>query len=209
MKEILRLCFVLTIIAAVSAGVLAFVNQQTEKPIGKSHLDEKMSAVRSVLPPFDNEPDRDTVKIKEDGAGTTLFYRGRKDGAITGVAFAAVAPNGYSGEIEIMIGVDTEGIVWGIEVLKHLETPGLGSKIETSDFRDQFKGKSLSDPEQWEVMKDGGVFKQITGATISSRAVTFAVAQSLEFFRKHSSRILEIEEPSKEADRVPVKEQKE
>jgi electron transport complex protein RnfG len=182
MKEILRLCFVLTIIAAVSAGVLAFVDQQTEKPIAQSLREETMAAVRSVLPAFDNEPDKDTVVLAIPGSDSVTFYRGRKEGEIVGVAFAVVAPNGYSGEIKIMMGLRTDGVVTGIEILKHLETPGLGAKIETALFRDQYKGKSISDPEVWDVMKDGGTFKQITGATISSRAVTHAVARGIESF---------------------------
>lgn len=190
MKEIFRLCFVLTIIAAVSAGVLAFVDQKTQEPIENSLREEKMAAVRNVLPEFDNEPDKDTIVLEFPGADSVTFYRGRKGTDIVGVAFSVIAPNGYSGEIEVMVGVNTDGIVQGIEVLLHLETPGLGAKIETEGFRDQYKGKSLKDPEVWDVMKDGGSFKQITGATISSRAVTHAVARGIEFFVEQKSEIL-------------------
>lgn len=190
MKEIFRLCLVLTVIAAVSAGVLGFVSQKTAEPIRNALREEKMSAVRSVLPPFDNEPDDDKTTI---GAGDEAVevYRGMKDGVVVGAAFPVVAPNGYSGEIEIMVGVDTAGVVTGIEILQHRETPGLGAKIETEEFRANFTGASLSDPETWDVMKDGGTFKQVTGATISSRAVTHAVARGLEFFAEHRTAILD------------------
>ena len=193
MKEILRLCFVLTVIAAVSAGVLAFVNQKTEEPIKNAMKEEEMSAVKSVLPPFDNEADKDTLTLKDE---TTeyKFYRGRKEGGIVGVAFTVIAPNGYSGEIKVMVGVDTEGVVQGVQILDHRETPGLGAKIETAHFRDQYKGKSLAVPEVWDVIKDGGTFKHITGATISSRAVTHSIARALEFFAANSDMILGIEE---------------
>lgn len=201
MKEILRLCFVLTVIAAVSAGVLAFVNQQTEEPIKNAMKEEEMSAVKSVLPPFDNEADKDTLTLKDE---TTeyKFYRGRKEGGIVGVAFTVIAPNGYSGDIKVMIGVDTEGVVQGVQILDHRETPGLGAKIETAAFRDQYNGKSIADPEVWDVIKDGGTFKHITGATISSRAVTHSIARALEFFTANSDMILGIEEekPSESAD---------
>jgi electron transport complex protein RnfG len=190
MKEIFRLCLVLTIIAAVSAGVLAFVSQKTAEPIKNALREEKMSAVRSVLPPFDNEPDTDTRTVGQ-GEEAVVFYRGRKDGAIVGAAFPVVAPNGYSGEIEIMVGVDTAGVVQGIAILQHRETPGLGAKIESEEFRSNYTGKSLADPEVWDVMKDGGTFKQITGATISSRAVTHAVARGLELFAAHRGEILD------------------
>lgn len=187
MKEIIRLCFVLTIIAAVSAGVLAYVNQQTAEPIARALLEEKMSAVRIVLPPYDGEPEKiDVVLAPED---TLEVYRGRKDGTVTGAAFAITAPDGYSGDIEFMIGVDGEGMMQGLMVLNHLETPGLGAKIESEDFRGQYKGKSLANPELWEVTKDGGTFVPITGATISSRAVTRAAAKGLKLFLEHKVEI--------------------
>lgn len=192
MKEIFRLCLVLTVIAAVSAGVLAFVSQKTAEPIQNALKEEKMSAVRSVLPPFDNDPDKDIKLVKQDETDV-MFYRGRKGDTIIGVAFSVIAPNGYSGEIEIMVGVDTGGVVQGIEILQHRETPGLGAKIETENFRANYKGKSLSDPQTWDVIKDGGTFKQITGATISSRAVTHAVARGLEFFAEHRAEVLDLE----------------
>jgi electron transport complex protein RnfG len=195
MKEILRLCMVLTVIAAVSAGVLAFVSQKTAEPIEIALREEMMSAVRKVLPPFDNDPDKDTRTIGS-GADTVKFYRGRKGGAVVGAAFSVTSPNGYSGEIEIMVGVDTAGVVQGIEILQHRETPGLGAKIEEGEFKTGYKGKSLTDPETWDVIKDGGTFKQITGATISSRAVTRAVSRGLNFFTKHRANILSLGAPA-------------
>jgi electron transport complex protein RnfG len=208
MKEILRLCFVLTIIAAVSAGVLAYVNQQTAAPIAKALLEEKMSAVRSVLPPYDNEPDKDMIRIVREPGDTVDVYRGEKDGKVTGAAFSVVSHDGYSGDIEFMIGVDGEGVVQGLVILKHLETPGLGAKIETAEFRDQYKGKSLENPELWEVTKDGGTFVPITGATISSRAVTRAAARGLEFFGAHRAEIFEAgqggQPAAAETDTIPA-----
>jgi len=190
MKEIFRLCFVLTVIAAISAGVLAFVSQQTEDPIARALLEEKMSAVRSVLPPFDNDPAGDTVNIVIGPADTVEVFRGRSAGTVNGAAFSVTAPDGYSGDIKFMIGVDTEGVVTGIEILQHLETPGLGAKIQAEGFREQYKGKSLEDPESWAVTKDGGTFVPITGATISSRAITAAAEKGLRLFREHREEIL-------------------
>ena len=190
MKEILRLCFVLTLVAAVSAGVLAFVSRQTAGPIARALLEERMSAVRDVLPPFDNDPDADRVVIEAEGEAPIEIYRGRTGGAITGCAFALTAPDGYSGDIVFMIGVDTEGVVTGLRILQHLETPGLGAKIEEAFFRDQYRGRGLSDPAAWAVTKDGGDIVPITGATISSRAVTAAAERGLRFFEAHRGEIL-------------------
>ena len=197
MKEILRLCFVLTIIAAISAGVLAFVDQKTQEPIANALKAEEMAAVESVLPSFDNEADKDTLTIGDESQ-SYKFYRGRMEGEIVGAAFTVVAPNGYSGDIKIMVGVDTAGVVVGIAILNHRETPGLGAKIEAAEFRDQYKGRSLANPEVWDVVKDGGTFKQITGATISSRAVTHSVARALEFFEVNRRVILGLDESADE-----------
>ncbi len=74
-------------------------------------------------------------------------------------------------------------------MVSQVETPGLGAKIESEDFRGQYKGKSLENPELWEVTKDGGTFIPITGATISSRAITRASAKGLKLFQEHKAEI--------------------
>jgi electron transport complex protein RnfG len=203
-KEILRLCMVLTVIGAVCAAVMAFVNQKTEEPIQKSRNAEKMDAVKVVIPPSDNDLMKDSIVFNEGTPDSTRFYRGMKDGQIVGAAFAIVASGGYAGDIEILVGVDTAGAVTGLEILKHAETPGLGSKIATSEFRGQFKGKSIKNPEQWAVLKDGGTFKQITGATISSRAVTSAIARGLESLEAHKAEVLGTSPPKGSTEPKPV-----
>lgn len=190
MKEIFRLCFVLTLIGAVCAAVMAFVDQETKAPIEKSKTAEKMDAVKVVMPLADNDLEKDQVTIKDkDMQMEMTFFPGKKDGVFIGAAFIAVAPGGYAGPIEVLVGVDTAGVVTGIEIVKHAETPGLGSKIATPLFRGQFVGKSIKAPATWSVMKDGGPFKQITGATISSRAVTTAIATGLEFLEAHKAEV--------------------
>jgi electron transport complex protein RnfG len=190
MKEIIRLCLVLTLIGAVCAAVMAFVDQKTKEPIEKSLAAEKMDAVKVVLPPCDNDLAKSTVTINDPDLQTELtFYVGRQGSVTVGAAFTTVARNGYGGDIEIMIGADTAGVVTGVEILRHAETPGLGAKITTPMFKGQFIGKSITNPSDWSVMKDGGTFKQITGATISSRAVTTAIANGLEFLDAHRAEI--------------------
>ena len=190
MKEIFRLCFVLTLIGAVCAAVMAFVDQETKAPIEKSKTAEKMDAVKVVMPPTDNDLEKDQITVKDKEMQMDMtFFPGKKDGVVIGAAFVVVAPGGYAGPIEILVGVDTAGVVTGVEIVKHAETPGLGSKIKTPMFKDQFVGKSVKDPANWSVMKDGGPFKQITGATISSRAVTTAIASGLEFLEAHKAEV--------------------
>ena len=190
MKEILRLCYVLTLIGAICAAVMAFVDQETKAPIEKSLSAEKMDAVKVVLPASDNDLAKDAVTVRDkDREMEITFYVGKKGGVPVGAAFTVVAANGYSGSIDILVGADTAGVVTGIEVLKHAETPGLGSKITTPAFKGQFVGKSIKDPANWSVAKDGGPFTQITGATISSRAVTTAIASGLEFLDAHRAEV--------------------
>ncbi len=189
MKEIFRLTLILTVITAASAGVLAFVNQKTEQPIENALREEKMEAVRNVLPPFDNELTEDSVFISDIAGDTLEVFVGKKNGKINGVAFPVLSHDGYSGDIEFLVGVNLDGVVQGIEILTHSETPGLGAKIQSEDFKDQFKTRGINNPEVWEVEKDGGIFKQITGATISSRAVTRAVHKGLKFYRNHIDEI--------------------
>lgn len=189
MKDVLRLSLSLMVIAAISAGVLAYVNEKTDEPIAKSLREEKMSAIRNVLPPYDNTPDQDTLTVKSGGESVT-FYRGRKKGEIVGAAFGVVSQAGYGGDIELMVGVDTTGVIHGVEILRHRETPGLGAKVTGENFRKQYRDKSLQHPEKWKVTKDGGTFEPVTGATISSRAVTEAIARGLKFFGEHRDKVV-------------------
>jgi electron transport complex protein RnfG len=194
MKDISRLAIVLTIIAAGAGLILSLVEGVTREPIAEQRRQQTLKALKAVLPPIDNAPDADTVSLVtgKDKKGRELsrtFYRGRQQSELAGVAFKVVAPDGYSGNIEIMVGVDESGTVTGIEILSHAETPGLGDKIAHKGFKDLFKGQNLNSVD-WRVKKDGGDFEQLTGATISPRAVVGAVKKGLEFFGEHRQEII-------------------
>jgi len=194
MKEMLRLVFVLTLITAGAGLILSAVEQQTRAPIAEQRRQEMLRALQAVLPAFDNQPDSDNVElvIGQDKKGRDLkrsFYRGRSGGELAGIAFTVVAPDGYSGNIGIMVGILPDGSVKAIEILTHAETPGLGDKITHDAFKAQFAGKRL-DNADWRVKKDGGGFDQITGATISPRAVVKAVKGGLEFYAAHRDEII-------------------
>lgn len=194
MKELLRLMLVLTLIAAGAGLILSLVEGMTREPIAEQHRLETLRALSAVLPSADNSPDADTVSlvVGKDRRGRDqerVFYRGRQSGRINGVAFQVVAPDGYSGNIAIMVGVDPQGTVSGVEILSQAETPGLGNRITEPWFTQMFKGKAL-DNADWRVKKDGGSFDQITGATISPRAVVGAIKRGLEFFKMHRDEIL-------------------
>jgi electron transport complex protein RnfG len=193
MRDILRLIVVLTCICIASAIALAKVYDLTKGPIAHQKRLEVLRAIKAVLPPYDNEPDRDMVKLamgvdKKGEEIQGVFYRGRKEGRLNGVAFKVSSPEGYGGTIEVMVGLLPDGTVHGMEVLSHLETPGLGAKIREAKFKDRFKKRSLSNTK-WAVKKDAGDIDGITGATISSRAVIKAIRGGLEFYGDHEEAI--------------------
>lgn len=121
------------------------------------------------------------------------IYIARQDGIPVAAILPAVAPEGYSGAIEMIVGINLDGSIAGVRALSHKETPGLGDKVDLkkSDWVLSFNGKSLSNPKPslWGVKKDKGVFDQFTGATITPRAVTKAVYQSLLYFDQNRERI--------------------
>jgi electron transport complex protein RnfG len=194
MNGIPRLILVLTLITAGAGLVLSLVEAVTREPIAEQRRLETLRALKAVLPPSENSPDEDTVQLvigkdKRDREVRRKFFRGRSEGQVNGVAFKVVAPDGYSGNIDVMVGIDSAGSVVGIEILSHNETPGLGDKIVLPEFKQKFVGKNL-DNADWRVKKDGGEFDQITGATISPRAVVGAVRKGLEFYRDHRDEVL-------------------
>jgi electron transport complex protein RnfG len=103
--------------------------------------------------------------------------------------FTVNAPDGYSGNIELIVGIYADQSLAGVRVINHNETPGLGDKIEKqkSDWILQFKGLSLTkvEAENWRVKKDGGTFDAFTGATITPRAVLKAIANALQYFKNN------------------------
>jgi electron transport complex protein RnfG len=197
MNGLPRLVLALTLITVGAGLLLSLVESLTRAPIAEQRRLETLRALQTVLPAFDNSPDADTVELAfgTDKKGRELkrtFFRGRQGAEISGVAFSVVAPDGYSGNINMMVGVDAGGTVVGLEILTHAETPGLGDKITRDEFKGQFKGKALEGSD-WRVKKDGGDFDQITGATISPRAVVKAVHQGLQFYREHQQDVLTAE----------------
>ncbi len=184
MKEIIRLTVVLTFVCMVAGLILSYVNSATMEARAYQDRLELLNALNMVLPEHDNEADKDVVDV----AGTT-YYLAKKDGVINGVAFKTSTEKGYSGLIEIIVGVENDGKIIGIGILSQKETPGLGSKIDEGWFKDQYKGKTL-ESAKWAVKKDGGDFDQISGATISPRAVTGAVKDGLTMYAQNKVQIL-------------------
>ena len=192
-----RLIASLTVVCVVSAFCLSVVNGMTKTPIHEQERLAKLKAVRAVLPEFDNDPISDTLSVETGSEGDSkriLVYVGKKNGSPSGIAFEALG-EGYGGMISMVLGIDVNGQVSGVHILKHAETPGLGSRINEPGFRQALKGKSLANSKLFRgdlaVKKDGGDIDAIAGATISSRGVTTAVSQGLRFFEAHKAALIQ------------------
>lgn len=134
----------------------------------------------------------DALHLRNDRPG----FRAISNNSVNAVVLPVTAPNGYTGDIDLLVAIDRAGELLGVRVVAHQETPGLGDAIEAdrSDWILQFDGRSLAmpAPEQWQVRKDGGDFDQLTGATITPRAVVAAVKASLTFYRDNQQWLLSL-----------------
>ncbi len=176
------------------ASVLLGVTNCSTESIIQQRLDEDLKkSLEEVVPAsyYDNDILQDIVTIPSAdyniGAKDTIVYLAKKSGKVSAVCFKFIAPDGYSGAINMMMGVDRDGTLLGVRVLNHKETPGLGDKIEVakSDWILNFVGRSLDNltPSQWAVKKDGGVFDQFAGATITPRKSVQATYRALQMFK--------------------------
>lgn len=176
-------------------ALLAWAFLFTKPTIELSARAEKMAVLNQILPTalYDNDPLADTLTLPAEPAlGTTTastVYRARLHGKASALVLDTIAPDGYSGNIKMLVALDAKGQVIGVRVVEHKETPGLG------DYIDPRKDKNKSKPwinqfdhvpadlgaQGWHVRKDGGSFDAYTGATISPRAVVKAVYKAQQF----------------------------
>lgn len=183
-------------IALAMSAALVLANQMTRPKIVEAEERDLQTSLTEVLPAgyADNNLLKDTISLAGDDGKPLTIYRARKAGAVNGVVFRT-SSRGYAGDVVVLIGIDAQGTMLGARVIKHQETPGLGDKIEVakSKWIRAFEGKSLESPpaEKWAVKKDGGVFDQFAGATITPRAVVKAVKQGMTFYAAHREEILE------------------
>lgn len=196
MRDLIQLVVALTLIAAVAGLGLALVYDVTKEPIALAEKQKETEAIEGVvgMGTFVNSTDDESSWLTID---SYRFFVGRDaEDRITGIAFKVSTEEGYGGTIETWVGIDTGGRIIKIDVFNHRETPGLGTKVDKDDFKDQFSGKSLEN-SALVVAKDfrGGPnppIDAVTGATISSRAVTDSVRKGLEFYRDHAEKQLEV-----------------
>lgn len=203
-SSILRNSLILGLFAMATVGMIAITQQGTAERISEAQRRVQLSALNEIIPhdQHDNDLLADSFTIDDRQylslTSTQDAYRARNDGAVSAVILPVVAPDGYSGRIELLVGIDADGSIAGVRSVNHRETPGLGDRIDTtkSQWVLDFNGKSLSMPipEQWAVKKDGGQFDQFAGATITPRAVVKAVYQALNYFDEHRASLLQLGE---------------
>lgn len=196
----LRAALLLAAAAVVTVGVVAIVNDRARPRIEANERAQRVARLAEVLggTRYDNDLLQDVLTVRDaERLGTDEplpVYRARQAGRPVAAILTAVAPDGYSGSIRLLVGIDTEGRLLGVRVLAHRETPGLGDAIEQrkSTWIDEFKGRSLGDPalERWHVKKDGGEFDQFTGATVTPRAVVRAVKNAMLYFEANRAALL-------------------
>jgi electron transport complex protein RnfG len=204
-SSISRNSILLGLFAVLTTTIIAGTYLGTRERIAEEQRKAAEKALLEIVPldRHNNAMLDDTVAV---GVETSLLglrkdadiYIARLDGVPIAVILPALARDGYSGDIQLIIGINIDGTVAGVRALAHRETPGLGDKVDLrkSPWILGFNGRSLGDPlpEKWAVKKDRGVFDQFTGATITPRAVTTAVKRALVYYAEHRNELLGTEE---------------
>jgi electron transport complex protein RnfG len=191
----------LWLFAVAGTTLVAVTEFSTAEAIVENERQVLLRNLHALLPPdeLDNDIAADNLELPPSTLlgtdSSSLVYRARLGGEPVAAVFNSVAPDGYSGSIHLLVGVYVDGSLAGVRVVKHSETPGLGDAIERrkSDWIEGFDGKSLDNPEAdgWRVKRDGGVFDQLTGATITPRAVVKAVHNTLLYYRQNADMIFD------------------
>jgi len=202
-KTILITASLLMLFAMSGAALVGLTFIQTEDDIIYNEKLTLLKKLNNIIPAesYGNDLLLDTITIppsillgtKEE----SLVYRARKNNQNVAAVYSSIAANGYNGPIHLLVGVKANGQLAGVRVVKHRETPGLGDvvSISHSNWILSFDDKSLEQPDErgWKVKRDGGVFDQFTGATITPRAVVKAVHNSLLYFKKNQNMLFSLQ----------------
>jgi len=193
--HMIRTAALLGVFALISTWLVAITFDATEEPIAASEKKALLRNLHELIPNtlHDNDLFSDVITVQNQASlgsnKSQRVFRARMKGQPVALAIESVAPDGYSGNIFLLMAIRYDGSILGVRVTKHKETPGLGDaiEIERSDWILGFNNKSLTDPNEkaWGVEKDGGEFDQFTGATITPRAIVKAVHRTLQYYQQH------------------------
>ncbi len=182
-------------VAMLAGAALTFGHIQTADDIAARQAEDRLASLEQVVPAelHDNDMVKDAVTIAVGESEPKTFFRALRNGKVTAVAYEMTG-QGYGGAIRLLMSVDANGTILGVRVLSHTETPGLGDKIDVkkTHWILDFNGHSLGNPDEsgWHVKKDGGIFDQFTGATITPRAVVKTIHAGLQLFTAHRDELL-------------------
>ncbi|WP_020182876.1 MULTISPECIES: electron transport complex subunit RsxG [unclassified Methylotenera] len=190
-KHASKTAFTLMAFAIVFTSLMAYVYSVTKIPIEQSEAAARMSLFRQIMPEHlhDNDLLKDTVTIPPDpllgNTQPTIANIARLQHQPSAIILEAIAHDGYSGDIKLLLAIQADGVVSGVRVITHKETPGLGDYIDIAknNWIKLFDGESLNTASalDWHVKKDGGKFDYMVGATITPRAVVGAVHKALQY----------------------------
>jgi len=191
---------ILALFAVAGTGLVAFTHLQTADRIAENERLALLRSLNTLVPAdsIDNDIISDSRLLNDPdrlGGDRIPVYLGRKQGRPVAAVFGSIVPDGYSGPMKLLVAVRTDGTLGGVRVISHKETPGLGDKMELrkSDWILGFDNRSLNNPllAGWGVKRDGGVFDQFTGATVTPRSIVKAVKNTLIYFREYGERLFE------------------
>ena len=199
LRSMLRAALILAAFALFGTGLVVIMYGATKDTIAHEQRAALEATLNQLLPAerYDNHITEDRIYVTDrewlGSDNPVTFYRARYAGEPVALFATLFAPDGYSGPIQLLIGVAADGTLLGVRTLAHKETPGLGDAIEArrSPWILGFTGKSLGNPalEGWKVKKDGGIFDQFTGATITPRAVVNATRRFLQYVETHREQL--------------------
>lgn len=197
LKHTSKTAMTLVVFALTFTLLMTFVYQVTKEPIAESQAAARIALFQQVIAhdKYDNDILKDTVSIAPStllgNTTTSTASIARMGNQPVAVILEAIAHDGYSGQIKLLVAINLDGTISGVRVLNHTETPGLGDYIDIikSKWIKLFDGESLNktSASNWAVKKDGGVFDYMAGATITPRAVIKAVKQTLEYFEENKT----------------------
>lgn len=196
-RQIVITASILLLFTALGTALVVATWQGTHERVEANERATLLRKLSRLIPQdqYDNALLSDVIDIHAAELGTkpVRVYRARRGNEPVALVMTTIATEGYSGPIHLLVGIRFDGTLSGVRVVAHHETPGLGDDIEEdrSDWIFQFNDRSLDNPGEkgWAVRKDGGTFDQLTGATITPRAIVKAVHASLLYCRAHRDQL--------------------
>ncbi len=195
-SSFIKIPLVLAMVTFLTSGLIIFSENATRDKIAEQKKTLLLESLKDLIPDelHDNDLTQDASLINRPKLlghrKEQALYIGTLNGTTTVLAVPVTARNGYSGDIDLMVGIKNNGKITAVKILEQHETPGLGDLIQAnkSNWLKQFPTLSLKEirEKNWKVKRDGGQFDQITGATITPRAVVAAIKQALLFQKSYT-----------------------